>query len=516
MGLLENYDLVIIGAGMGGSALAYALRHTSHSILILERGEYIRQEDENWDIDAVITQRRYDPDDTWVDADGQEFTPRVYYNVGGSSKFFGGSSFRYREVDLTGRVYPEGETVPWPVSYEDLSPYYDEAEQAMKVRGLAGADPTEPPRGAYPFPPIESEPPIAQLAEGFRERGLTPFPLPIAVYQGTNGHCRKGSPCDGFPCKIRAKGDGENAFFRPALKDKKDITVITSARVTRLHHDTAGDRISHIEVMVDGKVQTVSARLFVLAAGAANTAALLLGSASDRYPHGIANGSGQVGKNFMAHNNTVLMAFSLFRKNPTRFQKTITLNDFYHGDCPQGPGAGNIQMRGKVQAANNARHANPLVRLFAGFIAARSFDFWLMSEDLPSAENRVEVVPAAGGGTRIRLSRRLNNLSVHRDLVRSFRKILRSMGFSFIIERTPSPSVIQHQVGTARAGHDPATSVVNSSCRAHELENLYIVDGSIFPSSAAVNPALTIAANALRVGSILAEELDRAAGKSGN
>ncbi len=507
MELQQQYDLVIIGAGMGGSALAFALRHSAYSILILERGEYIRQEDANWDIETVITQRRYDTTETWLDGENHDFTPRVYYNIGGSSKFFGGTSLRFRERDLTGRVYPEGKTVPWPIRYDELSPFYDEAEKAMKVRGLAHSDPTEPPRGPYPYPPIQSEPAIAQLADAFLEQGLHPFPLPIAVYQGADGHCRKGSPCDGFPCKVRAKGDGENAFLRPALKEKKDITVITSALVTRVHHTEEGNAVSHLEVMIDGQLHEVSARVFALAAGAANTAALLLNSATEKFPNGLANGSGQLGLNFMAHNNTVLMAFSFFRKNPTWFQKTIALNDFYDGECPIGSGAGNIQMRGKVQAANNARHANFLVRLFAGFIAKRSFDFWLMSEDLPSRENRVELTEATDGSRRIRLVRTLNNLSVHRDFVTSFKRILRTMGFHFIIERTPSPSVIQHQVGTARAGHDPASSVVNSDCRAHELKNLYIVDGSVFPSSAAVNPALTIAANALRVGSVIEKEL---------
>ncbi len=507
MKLESHYDLVIIGAGMGGSSLAYTLRHSPYSILILERGGYIKQEAANWDVGEVISKHIYDVDEKWLDAEGKEFTPRVYYNVGGSSKFFGGTSLRYREKDFTGRDYPEGKSVPWPFPYEELAPFYDEAEKAMGVRGLKGADESEPPRGEFPYPPIESEPEIARLAEEFRAQGLHPFPLPIAVYQGGGGHCQKGSPCDGFPCKIRAKGDGENAFLRPALKEKKDITVVTHAKVTRLIHNAEGDRITSLTVEIDGASVEVSAGICALAAGAAGTASLMLSSTSERYPQGLANGSGQLGRNYMAHNNTVLMAFSLFRKNPTRFQKTIAIQDFYNGDSVKGKGSGNIQMRGKVQAANNAKHANFLVRTFAGFIARRSFDFWLMSEDLPSADNRVEVIQDPDGQMRTRLSRELNNLSVHRNFVNSFRKILRSMGFPFIIERTPSPSVIQHQVGTARAGNDPAASVVNRDCRAHEIQNLYIVDGSIFPSSAAVNPALTIAANAIRVGRIIEKEL---------
>ena len=551
MELKTHYDLVIIGAGMGGSALAYALRETDLSILILERGGYVKQEPENWDPDEVIANRRYDPQENWLDEAGRPFRPRLYYNVGGSSKFFGGSSFRFREADFTGKHYPEGSTVPWPIRYKDLAPYYDEAERLMWVHGRAGADPCEPQRDDYPYQALENEEPIAWLQERLREQGLHPFPLPIAVHQGPGGRCRKGSPCDGFPCKIRAKGDGENAFLRPALRQKKDIQVVTGARVERLITDRAGTRVRTVTFTLvapegrpsanpaasqgsagspagAGESRRVEARTVVMAAGAANSAAVLLRSASPTHPRGLANGAGLVGHNFMAHNNTVLMAFSLFRRNPTKFQKTMAINDFYLGDPAAdvaGP-LGNIQMRGKVLAQNLARSSRLLVRLFRRFIARRSFDFWIMSEDLPSSENRVELVSGegtrrpdrdaeaageGGGGTvpgqSIRLRRGLNNLGPHRELVRRFRLHLRRAGLHFIVEREPSASTIQHQVGTLRFGTDPARSVLNSDCRSHEVENLYVVDGSVFPSSAAVNPALTIAANALRVGSILRERL---------
>lgn len=544
------YDLVIIGAGMGGSALAYALRHTELSILILERGGYIRQEQENWDPDEVIANRRYDPEELWLDEADRPFRPRVYYNVGGSSKFFGGSSFRLREADFTGKHYPEGVTEPWPIRYEDLAPYYDEAERLMWVHGRAGVDPTEAPRREYPYQPLENEDAIAWLEARLRRQGLRPFPLPIAVHQGPGGRCRKGSPCDGFPCKIRAKGDGENAFLRPALREKKDIEILTGAQVRRLVTDDSGTRVQAVEFTLEGpdaapQSRRVTADTVVLAAGAANSAALLLRSASPAHPRGLANGSGLVGRNFMAHNNTVLMAFSPLRRNPTKFQKTLTINDFYlgpgaragaragakegagAGDAPGGraatetpsgargfPGSGvplgNIQMRGKVLPQNLARSSRPLVRLFRRFIAARSFDFWIMSEDLPSPENRVELLPADADGQRagtIRLRRKLNNLGPHRELVRRLRRHLRRAGLPFMIEREPSASTIQHQVGTLRFGEDPARSVLSPECRSHEVENVYVVDGSVFPSSAAVNPALTVAANALRVGAILRDRL---------
>ncbi len=494
---IDRFDLVIVGAGMGGCALAWALRATNVRICIIERGGPLKQETANWDPDAVITERRYDPREEWYDEANRPFVPRVYYNYGGSSKFFGGTSFRLRESDFAARRYREGSTHPWPFGYEELVPHYNEAERAMWVHGEAGVDPTEPPRGPYPYAPLSHEQPIAWLAERLSRQGLHPFPLPIAVHQGDGGHCRKGSPCDGFPCKIRAKGDGENAFLRPALRAHKGITMVPHTRVERLITDEAGVRVIAAEVVgEDGERRRIAGDLFALAAGAAHSAAILLRSATARHPAGLANGSGQVGRNFMAHNNTVLMALSPLRRNPTRFQKTLAINDYYDG-------GGNVQMRGKVLPQNLARSSRPLRRLLRRWIAERSFDFWLMSEDLPDPENRVEVRDDGA----IRLRRRLNNGAAHKAFVRRFRRRLRRAGLWIVLKRPPSPSAIQHQVGTLRAGTDPADSVVDARCRAHEVENLYVVDGSIFPSSAAVNPALTIAANSLRVGRYLREEV---------
>ena len=530
----NTWDVIVIGAGMGGSALVWSLRHFDIDILVLERGPYVPQEAENWDPEAVIATRRYEPDERWIDQNGDSFRPRVYYNVGGSSKFFGGSAFRLRREDFRFRTGEDGEAPAWPISYEDLAPWYAIAEKQMMVHGERGADPTDPetvptaadvdsvtaknaPTDPYPFPPLEDEQDIAWLRKRFLRAGLRPFPLPIAVHQGGGGHCRKGSPCDGFPCKIRAKGDGENAFLRPALrKPEARITLITGAEVRRLDHDYEGERIVRVEYELDSAVNEARLRepkdnqrsggFVVLAAGAANSACLLLRSCSDRFPVGLANSSGMVGRNFMAHNNTVLMAINPFRVNSTRFQKTLAINDWYD--------LGNIQMRGKVLPHNLAGSSRFLVRIFRHWIARHSFDFWVMSEDYPDPENRVEPLEetryAGDGGLSpvIRLVRRQNNLKRHRDLVLRFKKALRACGFLLILEREPEARTIQHQVGTIRFGNDPRTSVLDRDCRSYDIENLYVVDGSVFPSSAAVNPALTIAANALRVGNVVGQRLD--------
>lgn len=513
MGDDQRFDVVIIGAGLGGSAVAFALRDSGLTVLILERGGYLKQEPANWDPDEVIVRGRYDPDDQWLDGDGTPFTPRVYYTVGGSSKFFGGVALRFRPEDFQRRSYPEGDTVPWPIADEDLAPWYDDAERLMWVHGQAGRDPTEGPRAAYPNPPLEHEPQIAWLAGRLRSAGLHPVPLPMAIDQGPAGRCRKGSPCDGFPCKIRAKGDGENAFLRPALRQGGTWapTVITGATVTRLTTDPGGRSVDTIHYTKDGSSYTATGRVVVLAAGAVNSAAVMLQSASPAAPEGLANSSGQVGRNVMTHNSTVLMAFSPFRRNPTRFQKTLAVNDYYAGDAsdPSGP-RGHIQMRGKVVEQNLRKSGRPLVRLFARFIARRSFDFWVMSEDLPLSGNRVEVLPGGPGPARvptIRLTRTLSNLGPHRALVAAFRRQLRTAGLPIVLEREPSQRTVQHQCGTLRMGDDPEQSVVNRECRTHDLSNLYVADASVFPSSAAVNPALTVAANALRVGAAVREAM---------
>lgn len=503
------WDIVIIGAGLAGCAFVWALRQSGLRILILERGSYLPQEAENWDPEAVIQAGRYEPNDEWLSGQNERFRPRVYYNVGGSSKFFGGSAFRLRKEDFMRKDYPDGSTPEWPVSYVEMAPWYDIAERQMRVHGERYADPTDPAESGapeYPFPPLEDEPPIAWLRSQLKKQGLTPFPLPIAVHQGGGGHCQKGSPCDGFPCKVRAKGDGENAFLRPALSEIRragtaSIQVETEAKVVRINCLDVGEKVDSVTYEKDGHTIEVSCKAVILAAGAVNSAALLLQSNCELHPTGIGNKNGLVGRNFMAHNNTVLMAINIFRKNPTRFQKTLSLNDWYFylpkadSRAPEEP-RGNIQMRGKVLEENLKKSSFWWRRTFRRWIAAHSFDFWVMSEDLPKLDNRVTI---AEDGT-IRLARTMNNMKVHKDLVAQFKRVLRCCGFHIILEREPDPRTIQHQVGTIPFGTDPKTSVLDPWCRVHGMSNIYVVDGSVFPSSAAVNPALTIAANALRVG----------------
>jgi choline dehydrogenase-like flavoprotein len=504
----HRFDVVIIGSGLGGSAAARTLADRGFSILILERGDFVRQERENWEVEEVVVKRRYDAGETWFDAEGRPFNPRAYYNVGGATKFFGGATLRLRETDFEARALGDGGTVAWPFGYAELAPWYERAEALLEVHGRLGEDPTEPPRGEYPRPPLEHEARIAELAESLRAQGLHPIHLPVAIDQGGRGRCVKGSPCDGFPCKVRAKGDAENRLLRPLLlKKPSPVTLWTLSRATRLVTVAGGRRVVAVEVErggeQGGELVRVEAEHFILAAGAVNSALLLLASGTEGRPEGLANSSGIVGRNFMCHNNTVVLALSPLRKNPTSFQKTLAIHDFYTAVPGVRPALGAIQLRGKVQPEMLRAKPRALLRLFAREIAERSVDFWVMSEDRADPDNRV-LLDREG---RVRLLHRPTNRTAHESLLRELRTSLRAAGFPIVILDRRGIDALQHQCGTLRFGTDPRTSVLDPWCRAHDLDNLHVIDASFLPSSGAVNPSLTILAQALRASEHLAEEL---------
>ncbi|MEI6387656.1 MAG: GMC family oxidoreductase [Spirochaetota bacterium] len=500
----QRFDVVIIGSGLGGSAALHVLADSGLSILVLERGGYVRQERENWEIGEVVLRRRYNAADTWIDGEGKPFNPRAYYNVGGATKFYGGSALRFREDDFKARQLAGGSTVAWPFGYGELAPWYDRAEALLEVHGLAGEDPSEPTRPAFPFPPLEHEDRIAELAEAFHAQGLHPVHLPIAVDQGPRGRCIKGSPCDGFPCKVRAKGDAENRLLRPLLlKKPANIELWTEARAQRLVTDASGRRVIAVLVERHGESLRVEGGHFILSAGAVNSAALLLASSGPGHEGGLANSSGLVGRNFMCHNNTVVLALSPLRTNPTKFQKTLAIHDFY-GDASAGKAAlGAIQMRGKIRPEMLRGKQSPLLRLFASAIAERSIDFWVMSEDLADPENRVTL----DGEGRIHLSLKPTNRPSHEALLKRLQKALHRAGLPIVIFDRRGIDAIQHQCGTLRFGNDPARSVLDQWCKAHDLDNLYAIDAGFMPSSAAVNPSLTLLAQALRAAERLKGEL---------
>jgi choline dehydrogenase-like flavoprotein len=493
----REYDVVIIGTGMGGGTLAYALAGSGLRIGLVERGGFLPREENNWDAEAVFGRGQYKTKERWLDEAGREFSPGIHYYVGGNTKVYGAALLRLRRRDFEEVEHAEGISPRWPITYDDLEPFYAKAEDLFFVHGESGSDPTEPDRSAsYRYPALRNEPFIEKIRARLERQGLHPAALPLAVDIHRSGRCIRCGTCDGFPCKVHAKGDAEVCCIVPSLGDS-NVELIPNALARRLLTNEAGDKLEIAVVEQSGRVLQLHAATFVLSCGAVNSAVLLLRSKNKRHPLGLGNSSGLVGRNFMMHNNSAIVAVNLGRRNPTVFQKTVMVNDFYFYGGPQWPfPMGNLQMLGKLQAAM-LRGGRPWIpKPLLSFIASRSIDVWATSEDLPDYNNRVLVSEQ----DQIALHRTANNLATHRRLLRVARRILQRAGFPLVLTQTVGIEANSHQCGTLRFGHSPSDSVLDVFCRSHDITNMYAVDASFFPSSAAVNPALTIAAQALRVG----------------
>jgi len=482
--------------------MARRLCENGARVLILERGTIVPREPDNWSVDAVFFQKKYKAKDTWLDRHNNMFDPGMYYNVGGSTKFYGAAMFRLREADFEDLEHKDGVSPAWPYGYAALAPYYDEAERIFTVHGDDSMDRTSPRRGApFPYPPVPSEPIVAQMAQKFQRQGLSPSALPLAVKSGTAGTCILCKTCDGFPCKIAQKSDAEMCGIEPALATGR-LDLMTGAFARRLLTTPDGKRVTAVEFEHDGEVKWRSAPFFIVSCNAVNSAALLLRSASSSVPDGLANSSGVVGRHYMVHNQTALMGLS-HRTNTTVFQKTLALNDWYFGDGAFRWPMGQMQMLGKLQGGMLTANVPYLPEFLSDRVANHGMDWIGLSEDLPDPDNRVTL-----DGGHIKLSVSLNNLEAHLELVRRMKGALRRAGYPIVVAKSLVSHATAHQCGTVRMGNDPAESALDSFCRAWDQQNLFVVDASFFPSSAAVNPALTIAAQALRAADhMLASDL---------
>jgi choline dehydrogenase-like flavoprotein len=491
-----TFDVIIIGTGAGGGTMAYALACTPARVLILERGDFVPQEDENWDPEAVWKHVRYQTRERWLDADGREFPPYSHYNVGGNTKFWGSVLYRLRREDFQEVQHLDGVSPAWPIDYETLAPHYDRAERLYQVHGEHGIDPTEAPRGPFPYPAVPHAPAMADIVEQLRGLGLHPSPLPLGLRDG----CMLCNTCNSFACKVHAKSESDVCCIRPAML-RPTVTLWTNAFARRLITNPSGTRVQAVEVERHGQVLRVEAPVIVVSCGAVNSAALLLRSATTAHPNGLANSSGLVGRRYMAHLATMMQGFHPFRPNDTVFQKTVAINDFYHRGPDMDYPLGQIQSQGRTHAVM-AQTVVPWIPLWAYETwVSRGVDWLAMSEDLPDENNRV-IVDSSG---RIQLHYRPNNVRAHDELVRTTSRILRQLGFWIVVRHSHGARNTTHQCGTAVFGTDPRTSVLDPYCRTHDIPNLFVVDASFFPSSAAVNPALTIAAQALRVADHLKE-----------
>ena len=518
----RHYDFIIIGTGAGGGTLAWKIAPSGKRILVIERGGYVPREKDNWNSKAVNAEGKYNTKETWRDVDGKERHPHTNYYVGGNTKFYGAALFRLRAEDF-GEIRHHGGISPaWPVSYDDMEPHYTAAEQLYHVHGEVGEDPTEPwHSGPYPHPAVSHERRIQLLSEDFAAQGLQPFHTPLGVMLNEGdprkSACIRCNTCDGFPCLINAKSDAQVCCVDPAL-ESPNVTLMTEAKVTRLVTSASGHEVTGVVVERRGAMETYSADIVVVAGGAINSAALLLRSANERHPNGLANGSGVVGRHYMGHTNSVLMALSKC-ENPTIFQKTMSVNDYYFASDEWEFPMGHISFVGKLDGDTLKAGAPAIAPGWTlDLMGKHSIDFWLTSEDLPDPNNRVTLDRQGN----IVLAYTPNNEAGHTRLIKKLEHLMNTQRkcphhghechqgvFArnlYLGQRIPLAGVA-HQNGTIRFGHDPQTSALDVNCKAHELDNLYVVDGSYFPSSAAVNPGLTIMANALRVGQHLLERV---------
>jgi choline dehydrogenase-like flavoprotein len=523
MGSQNEFDLIIIGTGAGGGTLAYKLAMSGKRILLLERGDYVPREKDNWDSRAVNLEGKYQTKEKWRDRDGKELHPHTNYYVGGNTKFYGAALFRLRRKDFREIRHFGGISPAWPISYDDLEPYYTEAERLYHVHGQRGEDPTDPEASAgYPHPPVSHEPRIQHLSDDFARIGLNPFHTPLGVrLDERNLHrslCIRCNTCDGFPCLVNAKSDAQVLCVDPAIAHS-NVTLLTNSYAELLETDSTGRNVSKVVVNRNGARESYRSDIVVVSCGAINSAALLLRSANDKHPRGLANGSDVVGRHYMGHVNSILMAISKC-PNPTIFQKTLSVNDFYFGSKDWGYPMGHISFVGKLDSQTLRAGAPAIAPNFTlEQMANHSLDFWLTSEDLPDPDNRVTL----NSKGEIVLAYKPNNEDGHKRLIAKLESLMNQQTrcsehghechvglFSrnlFIGQQIPLAGVA-HQNGTVRFGSDPTTSALDVNCRAHEVENLYVVDASFFPSSGAVNPGLTIMANALRVGDHLLQRLN--------
>jgi choline dehydrogenase-like flavoprotein len=498
--MIRGPDIIIIGSGIGGASAAAGLASSGANILILEAGHHLADGPENVDQGKIFREGYFRPREIWFDGDRHPFNPGNYYYVGGNSKFYGAVLARYRYEDFAEMHHQEGISPAWPFNYDELEPWYCVAEKLYGVRGQTGLDPSEPPHSkAYDYGAVPDEAPIAELRSRLFAQGYHPYSLPLGI-DINRWRERRNTPWDAHRHADDGKMDAETAALREALKHP-NVTLLTGARVTRLEAATQKGKITSVVYEKDGLEQSLAPKIATLAAGAVQSAILLLRSGDSSYSAGIANSSDQVGRNFMNHNCSAVLGFSPWFRNDDIYQKAIGLNDFYLSDGDDGPPLGNIQLLGKVSGTilKSSLPKMPL-SLFNAF-SRHTVDWYAMSEDLPDPGNRV-----TWESGKVVLKWKRNNWQAHLRLVSKLKSMLRRCGFPIVFSRAFDKRTPFHQCGTIRIGNDPAVAPLDVHCRSYDYANLFVCDASCLPTSAAVNPALTVAALALRTANHIIEK----------
>lgn len=487
-------DIVIVGSGMGGATLAAGLAPSGAKITILERGHQIPDDAPARDPWRIYTNSAFRSRETWLDETGSPFEPGNYYNVGGNSKLYGAVLIRYREEDFGELEHHDGISPAWPIGYEEMARWYGAAEQLYQVRGDAASDATEPPHdAAYPFPPVPDENAIRIARHRLEKAGVKPFSLPLGIdierwlSAGDTGW-------DGYPDVRCGKMDAETCGLAVALAHD-NVELVTGAEVTTLTVDPQSKRIDEVVYRKDGVDTRLHPKVVAVCAGAVQSAALLLRS-------GVANSSDYVGRCFMNHNASAVIAVDPRYRNDAVYQKTFGINDWYLSDGNGGKPLGNVQLLGRVTPDILKIQVPQLPMFAARWVSGHALDLYLISEDLPDPESRIVLKDG-----KVQLIWRRSNMTAHHQLVAKTKQTLRKAGFPIVLTRLFDGRVPSHQCGTVRMGADPATSVLDPDCRSWDHPNLFVTDAAALPTSAAVNPALTVAALALRAAETIKQEL---------
>jgi len=509
-----SYDAIVIGSGIAGSLAARPLIDAGLSVLMLERGDWVP-------LDQRSAARDGTYDLTPFHATDQAYTvldhrrPREVQScacVGGQAVFFGGAVLRYREADFEPDPAIHVDSgAEWPFAYRDLEPHYSRTESLLDVAGPDVGEPTAPARSQpYPQRSAPLTPVSRMIARAGSDLGLTPSLLPLAInHRRGPSTCTQCRTCDSYACGIGAKNDPAVRILPDLLRRGLELRPNTVA----VRFEQRGGSIRQL-VGFDrtiGQWVVWRARVFVLAAGTLATPHLLLASGLDR----LNPGSRTVGRYLMRHVNAVVFGvFSRPVEGLEQFHKQLCFFDYYFGHPTVSDPAGKLgviqQVHSPPPGLLRAMIPQPLGGLAAAVAASHLTGFVVIAEDQPRADNRLTLdhrtIDRYGlprGVVVHRYSDR--DVAARRALVRAARRILRRAGASACVVRPIE--TFSHAVGTVRMGSDPVTSALDEAGRFRGTDNLFVVDGSALPTSAGVNPALTIGANALRIGAHIAAEL---------
>jgi len=486
MELNSNYDSIIVGSGAGGSTLALRLGQYGWKVLVVEGGAQLTPLSRNHTNPVGIHMKQ---------AMAGRDSSRWF--VGGQTKFYGTALYRLRESDFQSVEHENGISPAWPISYLDLEPYYQQAEELYSVHGAPEGDPSEPPRlRPFPHPPIPHDPIVAKVVERLKASGTSVSALPSAIDYGPDGKCILCATCDSYYCQLDAKMDAEIAALRPALATG-NVQLAAQTECLRVLTDEAGSRVVGVVVRQGNNEHIVNAEVVAISAGTQESIVLLRRSRTGKHPEGLGNNSGCLGRYLAGHSFGTVFPLISWQPLPPIHTKTFAMNA-YHDGAPDWPyPLGVVQVAGQMPFWEEA---SPLMRPAARLVGAHSLFCSYMSEALPTRDSRL----IFDGDRLVGRVAPVYNMRTFDKLRCTARDMFRRAGY-FTIARKQAPG-LWHQVGTARMGVDPSSSVVDISCQVHGIDGLFVVDASVMPTAGAVNTCLTITALALRAGDFIAGE----------